>query len=358
MAEQILDQGRSEEFAGKMLGVLNSAALALMTSIGHQTGLFDVMAGLPPSTSADVAAATQLNERYVREWLGSMTTGGIVEFEPKFRTYHLPPEHAAWLTRSAGANNMATQMQFIPLMGSVESGIVNSFAEGGGVPYAEYPQFQKIMAEASAMVHDSALIDVILPLVPDISAKLESGIDVLDIGCGQGHAVNLMAETYPSSRFRGYDFSEQGIITANQEAGAHKLTNVEFALKDLGQLNEPHAYGLITAFDVIHDQAKPANVLNSVYQALQPGGIFLMVDIRASSHLHENLGHPLGPFLYTISTMHCMTVSLALDGAGLGTVWGEQKALEMLADAGFTHVEVKQIPGDIINNYYICRKVA
>lgn len=356
MTDQILDQDKSQLFAGKMLGVLNSASLALMTSIGHQTSLFDVLSTLPPSTSAEIASASRLNERYVREWLGAMTTGGIVEYQPELKTYRLPPEHAAWLTRAAGTNNFATQMQFIPLLGSVESGIIASFAKGGGVPYAEYPRFQKVMADASAMVHDHALIDAILPLVPGIAARLEAGIDVLDIGCGQGHAINLMAQAYPNSRFRGYDFSEQGIGAAKREAEELKLTNVQFRVQDLTLLDEPNNYSLVTAFDVIHDQAKPTQVLDAVYRALTPDSVFLMVDIRASSHVHENLEHPLGAFLYTVSTMHCMTVSLALDGEGLGTVWGEQKALDMLTAAGFTSVDVQQVIGDIINNYYICRK--
>lgn len=356
MAEQILDRSKTEAFAGKMMGILNSASLALMTSIGHQTELFDVLATLPPSTCAEIARASELNERYVREWLGAMTVGGIVEYEEGSKTYQLPPEHATWLTRAAGTDNIANHMQFIPLLGSVESGIIASFARGGGVPYAEYPRFQKVMAETSAMVHDKALINAILPLVPGITAKLEKGIDVLDIGCGQGHAVNLLAQAYPNSRVRGYDFSEQGISVAKHEADTLKLKNAHFAVQDLALFDEPGKHALITAFDVIHDQAKPAKVLENVFNALAPGGIFLMVDIRASSHVHENAGHPLGAFLYTVSTMHCMTVSLALDGEGLGTVWGEQKALDMLADAGFTNVEVQQVQGDIFNNYYICRK--
>jgi SAM-dependent methyltransferase len=118
---------------------------------------------------------------------------------------------------------------------------------------------------------------------------------------------------------------------------------------------------LIAAFDVIHDQAQPAKVLTEIYNALrkkEEGGIFLMQDIAASSKLEENLESPLGPTLYTISTMHCMTVSLAYNGEGLGAVWGRQKAEQMLKEAGFSEkIEVKQVPGDIFNYYYIVQKV-
>lgn len=125
---------------------------------------------------------------------------------------------------------------------------------------------------------------------------------------------------------------------------------------DLAEIDHVDAYDFITAFDVIHDQAKPRVVLQNVWTALKPGGTFLMVDIKASSHVHENLDHPMAPFLYATSTLHCMTVSLAVDGEGLGTMWGEQKALELLGAAGFTKVEVHALEGDIFNNYYVAQK--
>ena len=112
----------------------------------------------------------------------------------------------------------------------------------------------------------------------------------------------------------------------------------------------------MTAFDSIHDQAQPAGCWPRIFEALRPGGTYLCVDIKASSHLHDNVDHPLGPFLYTVSCMHCMTVSLAQGGAGLGAVWGEQTAMRMMAEAGFTDVRTETVPGDITNNYYIARR--
>jgi 2-polyprenyl-3-methyl-5-hydroxy-6-metoxy-1,4-benzoquinol methylase len=347
-----LDEAKAEAFAGKMVGVLNDAMLALMTSVGHQTELFDTMADLPPSTSEEIASAAGLNERYVREWLGAMTVGGVVDYDPEVKTYHLPPEHAAYLTREAGSSNLASLTQFVSLLGNVEGGIVESFRNGGGVPYSEYRRFQHLMAEDSAQVYGATLIETTLPLIPGMVERLKSGAGVLDIGCGSGVAVNLMAAAFPESNFTGYDLSEEGIAAAKAEG----LPNACFEVKDVRALDESGAYDLITAFDVIHDLAHPAEVLENIYDALRTGGAFLMVDVAASSHLHENIDHPLGPFLYTASTMHCMTVSLAQNGAGLGTVWSEQKAREMLAEAGFTGVEVKQVEGDILNNYYLARK--
>jgi 2-polyprenyl-3-methyl-5-hydroxy-6-metoxy-1,4-benzoquinol methylase len=345
-----------EAFAGQMLNVLNGAALALMTSIGHQTGLFDTMAALPPATSQQIADATRLNERYVREWLGAMVVGRIVDHDPADGTYTLPPEHAASLTRAAGPDNLAMITQYIPLLGNVEEDIIESFYNGGGVPYSAYPRFQQLQAEESSRVLDATLIHTTLPLVPGLTERLQAGISVADVGCGQGHAVNLMAQAFSNSRFTGYDFSEEGIDTGKAEAERMGLENAHFEVKNVATLEASGEYGLITAFDVIHDLAQPAKVLKKIFAALQADGTFLMVDIAASSNVNENIEHPLAPALYTFSVMHCMTVSLEQHGAGLGTVWGEQRARQMLTDAGFTRVEVKQVPGDILNNYYLGAK--
>ena len=270
---QGIDEAEVERFAEQMLGVLNDAMLALMTSIGHQTGLYDTMAGLPPSTSEEIASAAELQERYVREWLGAMVVGGVVIYDPSGKTYRLPPEHAACLTRAAGPNNLASVAQFVPLLGNVEEGIVRSFRHGGGVPYSAFTRFQDIKAEDSVQVFSATLIDGTLPLVPGLVERLEGGITAADIGCGQGITLNLMAEAFPNSRFVGYDLSEEAIAAAGTEAEKLGLDNVRFAVKDAARLEERDSYQLITAFDVIHDLAHPAQVLKNIYQALEPGGI-------------------------------------------------------------------------------------
>ncbi|HEY5639523.1 MAG TPA: class I SAM-dependent methyltransferase [Dehalococcoidia bacterium] len=338
------------------VGMLNGAMLTLMISIGHRAGLFDAMAKLPPSTSPEIAEAAGLNERYVREWLAAMTAGRIVEFDAGARTYSLPPEHAASLTRAAGRRNLATIAQFVPLFGNVEDDLVESFREGGGVPYERYEKFHQLMGTESAKAIDSLLLKEVLPLVEGLPQRLADGIDVLDVGCGTGHAINVMADAFPNSRFTGYDFSEEAVAAAAGEAKHLGLSNARFAVQDVARMDERDAFDLITAFDAIHDQAQPAQVLRNIANALRPGGVFLMVDIAASSDLADNLSNPLAPLQYSISTMHCMTVSLALGGAGLGTMWGEQLAREMLADAGFSSVNMKRIDRDIMNAYYIARK--
>ncbi|HSK73907.1 MAG TPA: class I SAM-dependent methyltransferase [Pyrinomonadaceae bacterium] len=356
MLDTTFNQKKAEAFSESLVDVLNKSAIALAISLGHRTGLFDAIANLPASTSEQIAEAAGLNERYVREWLGAMVTGRVINYNPETKTYQLPAEHAAFLTRAATPNNLAVGMQFIPVLGSVEDKILECFRNGGGVPYQEFPRFHEVMAEESGQTVLPALLDAILPLAEGIKEKLEAGIDVLDIGCGSGRAINLLAVNYPNSRFTGYDFSEEGISRARAETEKLGLKNVNFEVRDVAGINENGKYDFITAFDAIHDQAKPAVVLKEIFNALREDGTFLMQDIAGSSHVHKNMDHPISPYLYTISYMHCMTVSLANDGDGLGTMWGEEKACEMLKEAGFNVVSVQNLEHDFINTYYVAGK--
>lgn len=349
-----VDAAKQEAFAGEVLDVLNKSALALLTSTGHQCGLFDTLATLPASTSAEIADAAGLDERYVREWLGGMVVGGFLEYDPERRTYVLPPEHAASLTTAAGPDNLAGLMQYVGLMGEVEQQVVRCFREGGGVPYSAYPRFQRLQAEESARVYDLALVDTIVPLVPGLTERLREGIDVLDVGTGQGHAPLVLARAFAASRFNGLDQSESAIETARAEAARAGLDNLRYTLADSTRITGE--YDVITAFDVIHDLARPAETLSAIAQALRPGGTFLMGDVAASSRLEENIGHPFGPALYAFSVFYCMTTSLSTGGAGLGTAWGQQTAERMLRTAGFEHIDVKTVEGDPFNVYYVATK--
>ena len=346
----------ADAFARRAVEIFNDGCLALMLSIGAQTGLLDVMGALPPATSERIADAAALNERYVREWLGAMTTAGIVRHDAGTDEFLLPAEHAASLTAAAGPGNLAVFTPLVAMLGEVEQRIVECFRHGGGLGYADYPRFHTYMAASSAAIFDATLIDVVLPMAPGVPQRLQEGIDVLDLGCGTGHAVTLLASAYPASRFVGYDFSPRAIDAARDEAAALRLPNARFELVDVATLDEPAGYDLITAFDAIHDQAHPATVLAAAHRALRPDGTFLMVDINASSRLDDNVGMPWAGFIYAVSTMHCMSVSLGADGAGLGTAWGRQLAESMLRDAGFTDIQLAEPPADPLNLAYIARK--
>jgi 2-polyprenyl-3-methyl-5-hydroxy-6-metoxy-1,4-benzoquinol methylase len=353
------DPQKAEAFAGQLLRALNNGSLCLMMSVGHRTGLFDVMSASPPATSEEIASRAGLNERYVREWLGAMVTGRVVDVEPATLRFSLPAEHAAFLTRAAGADNMAVFTQYIAIMGSVEDDIVECFKKGGGVPYSRFDRFHDVMAEDSGQSVLSSLESHILPLVPDLTDRLASGIRMLDAGCGRGKIVNRLAALYPRSRFVGLDLSEDAIAYAREEASRAGQDNVEFAPADLTHFDEtadPEAFDVITTFDAIHDQAKPLSVLKGIHRALKPDGVYLMQDISGTSHVYKDIDHPIGTFLYAISCMHCMTVSLAQGGEGVGAMWGEEKTREYLTRAGFRSITTHRLAHDIQNNWYIVTK--
>jgi 2-polyprenyl-3-methyl-5-hydroxy-6-metoxy-1,4-benzoquinol methylase len=355
LSRPAFDQLEAEAFMTRVAEILDAGAVANMMSIGHRTGLFDVMATMPPATSAGIAEAAQLAERYVREWLAVMVTGRIVTFDPARRTYHLPPEHAACLTRSGELGNLAVYSQPVALMGAVQEKVLERFETGEGLAYGDYPCFHQFMSEDSAQTVVAQLFDTILPLT-GVTGRLEAGIEVLDAGCARGAALLAMAERYPNSRFTGYDLCGDAIAYADAAARAAGLANIRFETRDLTGYDEKARFDFITSFDAVHDQKDPQALIRSLCDALKDGGVYLMQDIGGSAKLENNLGFPMASLLYAVSCVHCMPVSLGQGGAGLGTMWGWETAERMLHDAGFATVERHVLPHDPMNVWFVSRK--
>jgi ubiquinone/menaquinone biosynthesis C-methylase UbiE len=340
-------------FAAKLLGLYTGSMLTKLIDIGYDTGLFEASrAG--PATSEELAERAGLKERYVREWLGAMASGGIYRYDAASRRYELPEEHAALLT-GRSAQNLSPHAKIIEHFGSHLGKLKACFREGGGIPYSAYrPVFTQCMDDVWRRIYDQMLIPGFIGAVPGLTEVLERGIGVLDVGCGTGHAVNVLARRFPKSRFAGYDIGEDAIEAARKEASEMDLANTRFEVLDVAALRAQPKFDLITAFDAIHDQKDPDAVLHGVRRALAAGGTFLMIDFKFSSRVEDNLANPFAPLYYATSLMHCMPVSLAVGGKGLGTVWGEQTARAMLRDAGFGSVEVLDTPRP--QNYmFVCR---
>jgi ubiquinone/menaquinone biosynthesis C-methylase UbiE len=189
---------------------------------------------------------------------------------------------------------------------------------------------------------------------------MQAGIRVCDLGSGEGTAAILVAEAFPASSFVGIDISEEAVQKARSAASRLGINNLEFIKKDAATLKDDYSlkgsFDYVTAFDAIHDQTHPLDALKGIHAILKPGGLFSMVDIAAGTKLAKNLEHPMGPFLYTVSLMHCMPVGLVDGGSGLGMMWGREKAVEMLREAGFDRVEVLTIPDDPFNIHFLCSK--
>ena len=364
MPEQ--DDKKKTAFGKKMTDILNHGSLNLAMALGYRQKLFDAMEALgKPSSIEDIVSQSKQNQRYIKEWLGVMVTGGVVEIsadESGITLYHLPPEHAAFLTRNAGNNNLGVYTQEIPLLiQCAMEAVVAGFNSGQGVPFSMYPRFQSFMAELSNAKHREVLVEQFLPQVDDgrLIKRLKTGIAVCDLGCGEGVALNLMARAFPQSRFVGIDNHEKAVEKAKNDVEKMGLDNVTYYLEDAALLmDDPRFVGrfdYVCAFDAIHDQSKPFDALKSVRSMLAPEGLFSMVDIAAASDIEGNLEHPMGPFLYTVSLMHCMPVGLNDNGAGLGMMWGRQRAEALLREAGFNAVEVQAMAHDGFNFHYLCR---
>jgi SAM-dependent methyltransferase len=347
-----VDSAAVEACTQRIFGAYVDSVLVLMIDLADRTGMLDGLV-VAPGTSQEVAVRTGLDERYVRECLSALVTGGLVGYDPGTGHYRLSNEQALCLTGEQ-ATNLAPLSRLPTLLAHHVAEGAEVVRAGGGIPYERFrPDFTAVMDGISRRVFDGPLLETIVPLDDALPERLARGIRVADIGCGTGHSTVVLAEAFPASSFVGYDLSDDALEVGRAEARAAELSNVTFEQLDVRELPDDPPFDLVVGFDVIHDQVDPSGVLDRVFRALTPGGRFLMLDIRAASRLEDNLVNPLAPFLYGISTLHCMTVSLAHGGAGLGTVWGEQVARSMLADAGFVDVTVHEVPDDPLNQVYL-----
>ena len=297
-----------------------------------------------------------MQERYVREWLGAMVTAGIFAYDLDTARYELPAAHAMCLAGS-GAFNLAPMAQINTLLATHLADVAVAFRRGGGVPYSDFrPEFTDVMDAASRGLYDGLLVDSWLPVVPGLTSRLRDGARLADVGCGTGHAVVLLAKAFPDSEFVGYDLAVDAIEHGRAEAADEGLMNARFEVQDAATLEVNERFDVIMSIDAIHDQVDPTATLRRIYDALHPGGTYVMVEPTASSNLEDNIASPLAPWLYGVSTLHCMTVSLAQGGAGLGTVWGERRARRMLTDTGFGEPSTQLAPGDPLDTIFVTTK--
>ena len=349
------DHERIGAFIGQLLGWYTGAATTALVDIGTRAGLFDALAA-GPATSAELAARAGLSERHVREWLGGMTVSGVVDHDPASGRFTFPLEHALCLTGDSSAN-IAPMARGVTMIAEFVPAVVRTLEEGGGIPYAAYrPDFTELQDSLNRRTYDELLVDGYLPVVPGLLDRLRAGITVADVGCGTGHVINLLARAFPASTFVGYDLGEDAIEAARAEAVAYGVANATFEVRDVASLPPAARFDLVTAFDAIHDQARPRQVLAEIRRVVADDGVFLMIDMNLSSHLEQNVGNPIAPWVYTVSLVHCMQVSLAEGGEGLGATWGRELATDLLTEAGFGSVTLADAPPqDPVNAIFVAR---
>lgn len=337
--QQSVDQTKTEAFQGKVLTDTSGLTTTIMASIGDRLGLFKQLTD-GPATSAELAARAKINERYAREWLSAMTSAGYITYDPASSRFTLPAAHMPVLVQESGPMFFGGIHQWVTALARQIEPIIQAFRDGGGVPQAAYDEITWDGQERFTNTwFESLLIPVWMPLMPEVHARLERGTTLADVGCGRGRAIVKLAQAYPNAHFVGYDVYGPSIEHArrlSQQAGVTE--RVRFQQLDASR-GLPEQYDVITTFDVIHDAAKPRELLRSIHAALQPGGRYVCLEINAAETLEQNAG-PLGSFLYGFSVLYCMTSSLAEHGEGLGTMgMPESKVRALCAEAGFSRVQ-------------------
>jgi len=348
-----LDETAVEGFAGKVLGDYAGANAFLMAGIGDRLGLFKDLAANEPASSAELAARTGLQERYLREWLAGMTAAGYLTYDPPSGRYAMPDAHVPVLAEEAGVWFLgAAFFDFSTNFGETFHRLVEAFRSGGGVPQEVYgEEVAASIDRFTAPWFEHQLVPVWLPAMPHVRGLLEVGATVCDVGCGRGRALLKLAEAFPGCQFVGIDVYEPAIRGARAQAERAGVNDrVRFHVAD-ASAGLTERYDVITTFDVLHDSTDPAGLLRAIHDALEPGGRYVCVDINCADRPEDNVG-PLGTVLYGSSLAYCMTVSLAAGGAGLGTLGLPPSRLSHLAHlAGFS--DVRQVPiDDPFNNLY------
>lgn len=334
-----IDQAKTEAFAGRVLGDISACMVTLLAALGDWLGLFKDLATRGPATSVELAARAGVNERYAREWLGGMAAARYIEHDPASGRFTLPPEHEPSLAQEGEpffvGGQYQTLLAAIAQIGQVEE----AFRIGGGVPQSAYDDsLWDGQERLSARWIEHLLAQVWLPALPEIQAKLERGAAVADVGCGRGLALIKLAQAYPNSYYVGYDLFEPAIARASENARTAGVADrVRFQQLDATN-GLPAQFDVISTFDVVHDAADPCRLLRAIRQALRPDGIYLCAERNCSDTLEENIG-PIGALFYGMSLFYCMTTSLAVGGAGLGTLGlPEARLREMCIEAGFCNV--------------------
>ena len=350
-----MDRDAIGEFASRFMEMATGAAVLGVVAIGDRTGLFGALAGRGPLSLDEIVESTGLNERYLREALASLAAAEMLHYEPERETYELPDAHAACLADESSPYFLGGWTQIIPAILKAIPGVAQAFREGGGVAYSEYgDEMVEGIARSNAPGMRILLTRRWLPAMPDVVKRLERGIRVADVGCGAAASTLAMARAYPSSSFTGYDIDARSLERARTAASVEGLENVGFERVAAEELPGDTPFDFIASFDTIHDMVNPRGALRRIREVLHPEGTYLMVEPAAGDTLKDNLG-PGGALLYAMSTLHCMTVSLAHGGEGLGTAWGPRQAEELCAEAGFKRFRRLEIDNPF-NAFYEVRR--
>ena len=336
------------DFATQLLAAMRGSLLQRILRIAADTGLLDALRRLPPATAGPIARQAQIDTRYARAMLQSLTAHAVVQYRPAKQHFHLPPAQRALLTPDRPDTFLELIDSTTPRDPS-DDRLIRAIQDGGGYPLeAGMPnQWANLI---HILPHPAHGLAPAFEAAPSLEAALQSGITVGEAGCGQGRLLIELARAYPRSRFLGYDLNPHAVQLASAHATDQGADNCQFVEADVTQLATPH--DLMLAFGMLHDTAQPEAIIAAAAAAIAPAGVFVATEITASSRLERNLGRPLIEVMYDLSLLHCVPHSVALGGAGLGALWGEE-AVRAALEAGGLHVQIVRSSTDAFHSYFI-----
>lgn len=328
---------------------------ATLGYLGVKTGLFRVLANAGPLTSAQVTERSGLQARYVEEWLKGMVAARYLDYLPAAQTFSLSEERGYLLAADGSDHDAGSLFTWIPALVRVAPQVAEAFRRGGGVPFSAYGEDNVDALDAmNRGRYERQLAQEWLATVPDAVAALQAGATALDIGCGVGRVSLALARAFPIARCVGADLSEVSIGKAQAAARTEGLAGrVRFSHGSLDALPPGERYALITAMDCIHDFPAPLETLRAVRERLASGGVLFVMEPKVADRLEDNRSD-IAAMFYGFSVLHCMTQSLAADGAGLGACLGAAGMERLTREAGFTRFEVLPIRS-VVNLYYAVR---
>jgi 2-polyprenyl-3-methyl-5-hydroxy-6-metoxy-1,4-benzoquinol methylase len=350
-----MNRTKVEELAFRVVGDMGGAFTMALGYIGDRLGLYKAMAGAGPLTSVELAKRTGLNERYVREWANAMVAAEYIDYDPAAQKYIMTDEQAFVLANEDSPMFVGGGLQFTtPSIWNVPK-IMEAFRNGGGISYSEIgEEIPEAIERFFRPGYLHSLTNKWLAAVPGLVPRLERGASIADVGCGCGQSTVAMAKAFPKSHVLGIDYHEPSIERARRLAASHGLGNVEFLLAPAEQLPAARKFDLICSFDCIHDMVNPRATLKAIHQALAEDGVYVWSEPNASEKPHERR-NPVAKAFSAISPLHCMTVSLAHNGEGLGTVIGETGARKLAQETGFSKFDKLPID-DPFNQFFALRR--
>lgn len=346
-----MDRQRSQRFMNKLVGdVATSLAVSLLL-VGERSGLFAAMTGAGPLDAQELAGRSGVPVRYVEEWLAALAAAGYVEHDAATDRFTLPEEHAMFLVDPSSEYYLGGLVEGQLGISGMAPRVAEAFGRGEGVPFTEFGAgLPGALERMNRSVYEHRLVRTWLPELPDVVARLRDGGSAIDVGCGTGVVPITLAAAFPAARVAGLELDERSIAAAGERA-AEAGVSVELVHAPVADLPIDPPWDLVTSFDVVHDLPDPVGALRRVRDALAGGGTYLMAEPRVADRLEDNVDNPFARMLYGISTLHCIPQSLAQGGPGLGACWGESRARELAAEAGFGHFERLDIRSPVMAFY-------